>query len=106
VATAQPAIAPLSEMAYNLTRGIAKRHRNVPVQEFHMGLDFSRNPAGARLAEGAYVAVQVPERLQTVWNWNDWVLDRGSGQIVRRTDRSELVPYNYVTFGVTKYSEE
>ena len=39
--TAQPAIAPLSELAFGLTRSIAKRHRNVAVQDFYLGLDFS-----------------------------------------------------------------
>lgn len=40
-ATVQPAVAPLSEMAFALTKGIARRRRNVPVQEFFLGLDFS-----------------------------------------------------------------
>ena len=106
VSAAQPAIAPLSEMAYNLTRQVAKRNRNVPVQDFYMGLDFSRTPTGARLAEGAYAAVQVPEATQSAWNWKDWVLDRTSGQIVRANDRTQLVPFNYLVFGVARFEEQ
>src|SRR5205085_8912336 len=59
VNTAQPVIAPFSEMALGLARTIAKRHRNVSVQDFDLGLDFNTIPTGARLAEGAYLAVQI-----------------------------------------------
>ena len=48
-------------MALGLAKTIGKRHRNVPVQDFDLGLDFSTIPLGARLAEGAYLAVQIPE---------------------------------------------
>ena len=41
VNTAQPALAPLSQMALGLTKTIATRNRNVPVQDFYMGLDFT-----------------------------------------------------------------
>ncbi|MEZ4527525.1 MAG: hypothetical protein R2941_16515, partial [Desulfobacterales bacterium] len=71
--TAQPAIAPLSEMALGLTRSIAERNKNAPVQNFCMGLDFSAIPTQARLAEGSHIAVQIPEALQTMWDWQDWV---------------------------------
>jgi hypothetical protein len=64
--TAQPAIAPLSGMALALTKSVAARNRNVPVQEFHLGLDFSSTPMGARLAKGAYLVVQVPESFETM----------------------------------------
>jgi hypothetical protein len=62
--SAPPAIAPFSNKAYNLTRSTVKRNRYVAVQEFHLGLDFSPNAIGARLAEGSYIAVQIPENMQ------------------------------------------
>ena len=103
VSTAQPALAPFSEMAYSLTKGIAQRNRNVPVQDFYLGLDFTGLGMGARLAEGSYIAVQIPEQLQTVWRWDEWAYDPQTGQLVRRADRRQLVPYNYVVFGVSRY---
>lgn len=105
VATVQPAIEPLSRMTLALTKSVAGRHRNVPVQDFYMGLDFSNNPLGARLAEGAFVAVQIPQTLDPIWNWNDWVYNPGSGQIVRRTELNYVLPYNYIVFGVSRYQE-
>ena len=101
--TVQPAIAPLSEMAVGLTKSIAKRHRNVPVQDFYMGLDFTNILTGARLREGAYLAVQIPETFERVWRWDDWVYDPTSGQVVNKSDSAELIPYNYVVFGVSRY---
>ncbi len=102
-ATFQPAIAPFSAMALGLTRSIASRNRNVPVQDFYMGLDFSSVGTRARLAEGSYVAVQIPEKLQTVWDWSEWVYQPNQGQIVNRDDRTKLVPYNYIVFSVSRY---
>ena len=52
VSSLQPAISPLSKMAYNLTRNIANRNKNIPVQEFCMGLVFSNIPCRTRLREG------------------------------------------------------
>lgn len=101
--TVQPAIAPLSSMAFALTKSIASRHRNVPVQEFYLGLDFTRVATGARLAEGSYLVVQIPESLQSVWDWGEWVYNPASGQVVGLADTKQLIPYNYVVFGVSRY---
>jgi hypothetical protein len=102
-ATVQPAIAPLSGMAVALTRSLAARHRNVAVQDFYMGLDFSSLPTRAQLAEGAYLAVQIPEMLQTVWDWSEWVYNPASGQVVDKADHTRLIPYNYLIFSVSRY---
>lgn len=104
--TVQPAIAPLSGLAFALTKSIAGRHRNVPVQEFYLGLDFSNSPTGARLAEGAYLAVQLPQTLQSIWDWSEWVFDPTSGQVVSQADHKQLVPYNYLVFSISRYDEE
>ncbi|HEY4678166.1 MAG TPA: hypothetical protein VIJ01_13430 [Candidatus Angelobacter sp.] len=105
VSTAQPAIGPLSQMALGLTKTIAGRHKNVPVQDFYMGLDFSTIPTRARLAEGAYLAVQIPESLETTWNWTDWVFDPSTGQVVNRAEGKRLIPFNYLVFSVSRYTE-
>jgi hypothetical protein len=103
--TMQPAIAPLSGMAVALTRSIATRTRNVAVQDFFLGLDFTAVATRARLAEGSYLAVQVPEALEQVWDWNDWVYQPTSGQVVSKDDPTQLIPYNYVVLGVSRYTE-
>ncbi len=103
--TAQPALAPFSEMALGLTKAIATRNRNVPVQDFYMGLDFSNIPTRARLAEGAYLAVQIPEQEQAIWDWSEWVYNPNTGRVVNRDDPKQLIPYNYLVFSVTRYQE-
>ena len=103
--TLQPAIAPLSGMAVALTRSLATRTHNVPVQNFSLGLDFSDIPARARLAEGSYLAVQIPESFARVWDWSDWVYHPTSGQVVSKDDPAQLIPYNYVVLGVSRYTE-
>jgi hypothetical protein len=84
---------------------MAARTRNVSVQEFDLGLDFRNNAMGARLAEGDYLVVQIPEDLQRIWDWRDWVYHRASGQVVKQTDNSQLLPYNYVVFGISRYEK-
>ncbi len=101
--TIQPAIGLFSETALSLTRSIATRNRNVPVQDFYLGLDFSSIASRARLAEGSYLAVQIPETLQTVWRWDEWVYDRAVGRVVNKEDPTRLVPYNYIVLGVSRY---
>jgi hypothetical protein len=101
--TAQPAIAPLSPMAVALTKSIARRHKNVPVQEFYIGLDFTKMPFRARLNEASYIAVQIPEAFERVWDWDEWVYHPKSGQVVSRDDEAKLIPYNYLVFSVSRY---
>jgi hypothetical protein len=90
-------------MALALTKSIAKRNRNVSVQDCYLGLDFAGTTMGARLAAGDYIAVQIPENLQRVWYWDDWVYDARAGLVVSRADPTALIPYNYVVFGVSRF---
>ena len=101
--TAQPVIAPFSEMALGLAKAIGKRNRNVPVQDFDLGLDFSAIPLGARLAEGAYLAVQISESFQPIWDWSEWVYNPSSGQVVKKANPQQLIPYNYLVFSISRY---
>lgn len=98
--TVQPALAPLSAMAYGLAETMARYRQNVSVQDFALGFDFGTSPAGVRLAEGAYLAVQIPDMM---WNWDEWVYHPASGQVVSRADHQDLLPYNYLLFNVSRY---
>lgn len=102
---AQPSLGPFVKLAMGVTRSIAQRHRNVPVQDFYVGLDFAGTTMGARLAQGDYIVVQIPERLQSVWDWSEWVYDQSNGRIVNCVDPGQLIPYNFIVFGVTRYED-
>lgn len=100
--TAQPAIAPLTGIAVGVTKMLASRNKNVSVQNF-LGLDFTSVPFTARLAEGAYIAVQIPQTQTSVWDWTKWVYSPQNGLIVNKDDPTKLIPYNYIVFNVTKF---
>jgi hypothetical protein len=103
--TAQPALGLFSEMALALTRDIAKRHRNVSVQDFELGLDFGNTLMSGCLAEGAYLVVQMPEMPREGWNWNDWFYTPNSGHVIKQTKPEQILPYNYLVFGISRYQE-
>lgn len=104
VATAQPALAPFSQVAFGLAKALGERSRNIAVQDIDLGLDFGTLATGARLAIGSYVAVQMPLEHLVQWDWNQWVYDPSRGLILQREDRC-LLPYNYLIFGITPYEE-
>ncbi|HUT35616.1 MAG TPA: hypothetical protein VNE39_19155 [Planctomycetota bacterium] len=106
VEKAQPAIALLSGTALGITRSIAGRNRNVPVQDFFLGLDFTTLATSARLAEGSYLAIQVPEAMQAVWDWSLWGYNPANGMVVNKENPTQLIPYNYIVFGVSRYTGE
>jgi hypothetical protein len=99
---AQPALAPLAEIAVGLTKAVASRHKNVPVQNIQMGLDFGGPRLGARLAQGDYIAVQAPLEAVRDWDWSEYKLNPRVGEIVRADDGSPI-PYNYFAFGISAY---
>jgi hypothetical protein len=101
--TAQPALKPLMDITQGVTRALAGRNKNVAVQDFYLGLDFLKTSAGARLAEGDYIAAQVPT--ETTLDWSKWYYDSNIGTIVNRDDSTQSLPYNYVVFGVSKHPE-
>jgi hypothetical protein len=100
---AQPALAPLSHMALSMTKAIAGRNRNVGVQDFFLGLDFGNDALGARLAQGSYIAMQLPDETAATWNWSDWKYHPRNGQILDRFGKP--IPFNYVVFGVSRFEE-
>ncbi|MEP0884628.1 hypothetical protein NDI49_24065 [Trichocoleus sp. ST-U3] len=98
-------IAPVSELGIALVSLLANRYKNLTAQNFEMGLDFGTDPRYVRLAEGDYIAVQTPESMKLAWDWDEWVYDPSSGQVVNDYDRTELIPYNYIIFSVNRYEE-
>lgn len=104
LSTVQPALAPLSAMAVGITRALAGRNRNVSVQDFYLGLDFTTSATGARLREGTYFAVQAPEEV-TVSCWEKWAYNRQSQHLVARDKPAAPIPYNYIAFSVSRHGD-
>jgi hypothetical protein len=102
--TAQPALGPFVALTLGLTQTIAARHRNVAVQKVDLGLDFSSIVLRPKLAEGSYIAVQIPQSLRTVWEWDDWRYDPANGHLASALDPGLLIPYNYFVVSVSRYS--
>jgi hypothetical protein len=98
--TINPLVPIISEFAVGITKAFANRHKNLPVQDFDMGLDFSSVPTKAKLKEGGYAAVQVCDA--SAWNWSNWVYNKLTGTIVSKANQSQGVPNNYVMFSITR----
>jgi hypothetical protein len=101
--TAQPALIPFTQMTLGVTKMLAKRNQNVAVQDFYLGLDFTPAAFGARLAEGNYVAVQVPS--ETTILWEDWRYYPTSGAIATKDDQTVSLPYNHAVFRLSRYED-
>jgi hypothetical protein len=100
--TLQPAIAPFTEITLGVVKMLAARNQNVAVQKFYLGLDFEQAALGVRLAQGNYIAVQVPN--ETTIDWSRWVFNQNTGAIVHKAN-SEPLDYNYVVFRISRYEE-
>jgi hypothetical protein len=101
--TAQPALGPFAALTVGLTETIAKRNRNVAVQAVDLGLDFSPIAVRPKLAEGSYIAVQVPETIRGSWKWKNWGYDPATGHLVSTLEPDLLIPYNYFVVSVSRY---
>jgi hypothetical protein len=99
--TAQPVMAPFTEISLGVVKALVRRNENVPVQKFYLGLDFENGPLGIRLAEGNYIAAQVPS--ETAIEWHKWRCRADVGTIVQGADSLETLPYNYLVFRVSRY---
>jgi len=100
--TAQPAIAPFTAITLGVVKTLAQRNENVAVQKFYLGLDFEDAAMGIRLAEGNYIAAQVPS--ETAVDWNKYVYRPELGAIVHKADGS-LLEHNYLVFRVSRFAE-
>jgi len=104
--TAQPVLAPFSAVAVGITQAIAARHRNVAVQAVDLGLDFSQIAPRPRLAEGSYIAVQIPESQRARWQWKEWRFDPANGRVINAHQHDLLIPYNYIIMSISRYADE
>ena len=88
-----------TKMGEGLLNLVLTRNRNKIVQEFTLGLNFTREYGSvAKLREGTYIAAQVR---RDVLNWDDWVYDTGRGLILHRVDPYLRLPYNHIVFYVS-----
>jgi len=103
IETVNPLVPIISSVAVGLTKMIASRNKNIPVQDFYMGLDFTKTPTRARLSQGSYIAVQIPEAEK--WDWSKWVFNPVNGQIVSKDKPNETISYNYLVFSVSTVND-
>jgi hypothetical protein len=101
----QPATALFVNMASNLTAYIAKNFGNTRVQQYTLGLDFSKTPDRYRLTEGSYIVVQIPEKEKANWKWDQWQYQNTNGLVVNRDNTAIVIPYNYLKFSISKIED-
>lgn len=94
-----PAIPVVTSLLSGIVGAFASRHKNIVVQSFFLGLDFSKVQSRARLREGTYVCVQAPEE---AWDWSQWRWNRARGTIESVSTPARPIPYNYLVIGVSK----
>jgi len=102
--TAQSTITELSEEAFALAKSLAVHNRNIVVQDFSLGFDFSTIPTRYHLAEGSYLAVQLPGDQLPIWDWKEWVYSPDSGQVMHRASAQWIIPFNYLVFSISRYN--
>lgn len=100
--TVQPALPQLVALAGGVTQNLIRREWNKQIQEFDLGLDFSRSRTSARLRRGSYVVVQVPG--EGMWKWDRWALDPSTMALV--DSEGNIAPYNTIVFAVTDSTAE
>jgi hypothetical protein len=99
---AQPSLALFSTLVLGLTKTIATHNRNVAVQSVTFGLDFSQVAPRPQLAEGSYIAAQIPSHAQAGWRWQDWGFDPAKRLIVSAQQPTQSIPYNYIAVRVSR----
>ena len=100
--TAQPALLPLTALTRSVKKELEDSKKGVPVQKFELGLDFSAVSTRIKLAPGSYLIIQIPPEDVAAWNWSDW--EYSGGRVQRKADRTQLIPYNYTVFSVSRMS--
>jgi hypothetical protein len=102
VNTINPAIPVVTSLVSGIVGAFASRHKNIVVQSFYLGLDFTKVQSRARLREGTYVCVQAPEE---GWDWSQWRWNRARGTIESVAAPPKPIPYNYLVIGVSRLLE-
>ena len=93
-----PALPVVTSMVLSISELLLKRHENIAVQSFDLGLDFSDVPSRAHLREGSYIIVQAPDE---GWDWSEWKFTRSTGKLTDKQTKKPI-PYNYLVIGVSK----
>ncbi len=92
-----PAVAQVSSLVRGLIEWSASRSDNCAVQQVDIGLD-ARKPGapGARLAEGSYVFLQVPQTMADVWYFDEWEWNSDKNAIVNRDNGDPLAANHFI----------
>jgi hypothetical protein len=99
--TSFAALAPFTKMAQGVLSLLLTRNRNKVVQQFTIGFDFDAHSVEiAKLCLGTYVVAQAK---RDELPWDQWVFQRSTGLVVRRSDNSERLDRNHITFNVLKH---
>jgi len=92
-------ISAYTKIGEGLLNLVLTRNWNKIVQEFTLGLNFSKEYGSiAKLREGTYIATQVR---RDVLIWDDWVFDTEMGLTHHRNDPNLRLPYNHIVFFVS-----
>jgi hypothetical protein len=95
-------LAPFTKMAQGILGLLLSRNQNKIVQQFTIGFDFDTNAIEiAKLRVGTYVVAQAKKN---ELNWSEWGYQRSSGLVVRKDNVSIRLPYNHITFNITKHN--
>ncbi len=89
----------VTKFATGIFEVVAKRNRNVAVQDIDLGLDFSSISTRPKIAQGSYIAIQTP--IQN-WDWSKWSFYPETGEILSADADRKPIPYNYVVFSISK----
>jgi hypothetical protein len=98
--SAQPALKPFVGLAGSVVKAVVSRNKNCQVYSFKLGLDFAGGTTSARLREGSYVVVQAD---QTQWKWSDMAWNTSTQAVVQRQNDAPI-PFNYMVFGVSRFT--
>lgn len=98
LSTIQPAVKIASEFALKLTTAVAKRHRNIVVQEFFIGLDAGGDSVTRpKLRQGTYIIMQCDSPPAS----NDYRFDPSKGIVSVSKEDAIPFPFNYMIISIT-----
>lgn len=104
-AVAGPALAIVTTFAAGITKAVLRSRRNVIVQRFDLGLDLGSIASRMKLAEGSYIALQLPHEQQAGWDWSRWNYDPATAGIVARDATRRTLDGNYLVFSVSRCAD-
>ncbi len=103
ISVVNPILKQVSGYATGITQFLRDEKKNKVIQEIGLGFDFAGNSEVASLKNGTYVAIQAPRH---VLNWSDWYYDKDSSLLKPYDDSLDRLPYNHITFVISKHESE